>query len=39
LANAVAACYLSDPEGKHPTWEKVGSLLKTSSLRDLSVSS
>jgi len=39
LANAVAACYLSDPEGKHPTWEKVGSLLKTSSLRDLSVGS
>ncbi len=23
LANAVAACYLSDPEGKHPNWGKL----------------
>ena len=30
LANAVAACYLSDPEGKHPTWEKLGAFLKDS---------
>ena len=28
LANAVAACYLSDPEGKHPTWTKLYSFLK-----------
>jgi len=28
LANAVAGCYLSDPEGKHPTWTKLYSFLK-----------
>ena len=28
LANAVSACYLSDPEGKHPTWTKLYSFLK-----------
>ena len=28
LANAVAACYLSDPEGKHPTLKKLDSFLK-----------
>jgi len=27
LANAVAACYLSDPIGKHPTWENVSKFL------------
>jgi sugar/nucleoside kinase (ribokinase family) len=27
LANAVAACYLSDPEGKHPTWAKLSTFL------------
>lgn len=27
LANAVAACYLSDLEGKHPTWEKLSDFL------------
>jgi sugar/nucleoside kinase (ribokinase family) len=27
LANAVAACYLSDPEGKHPTVKKLISFL------------
>jgi sugar/nucleoside kinase (ribokinase family) len=35
LANAVAACYLSDPEGKHATWEKLGVFLKTFSPSDL----
>jgi len=28
LANAVSACYLSDPEGKHPTWKKLSAFLK-----------
>jgi len=28
LANAVSACYLSDPEGKHPSWSKLSSFLK-----------
>jgi hypothetical protein len=28
LANAVAACYLCDPEGKHPTWTKLYRFLK-----------
>jgi sugar/nucleoside kinase (ribokinase family) len=28
LANAVAACYLSDPEGRHPTSTKLYSFLK-----------
>ena len=28
LANAVSACYLTDPEGKHPTWRKLSKFLK-----------
>ena len=28
LANAVAACYLSDPEGRHPTWNKLSLFLR-----------
>jgi ribokinase len=28
LANAVSACYLSDPEGKHPSWSKLSIFLK-----------
>ena len=36
LANAVAACYLSDPEGKHPTWTKLHSFLQRSSIKDCS---
>jgi sugar/nucleoside kinase (ribokinase family) len=28
LANAVAACYLSDPDGSHPTKEKLSSFLR-----------
>lgn len=28
LANAVSACYLTDPEGKHPTWAKLKTFLK-----------
>jgi len=28
VANAVSACYLSDPEGKHPSWSKLSSFLK-----------
>jgi sugar/nucleoside kinase (ribokinase family) len=27
LANAVSACYLSDPDGKHPTWAKLSTFL------------
>jgi sugar/nucleoside kinase (ribokinase family) len=27
LANAVSACYLSDPQGKHPSWSKLSSFL------------
>lgn len=27
-ANAVAACYLSDPQGKHPTWTKLAGFLR-----------
>jgi sugar/nucleoside kinase (ribokinase family) len=30
LANAVAACYLSEPNGLHPTKQKLLSFLKTS---------
>ena len=29
LANAVSACYLSDPEGKHPSLSKLSLFLKT----------
>ncbi len=29
LANAVAACYLSDPEGQHPTNQKLANFLRT----------
>jgi sugar/nucleoside kinase (ribokinase family) len=29
LANAVAACYLSDPDGQHPTKQKLASFLRT----------
>ena len=32
LANAVAACYLSDPDGLHPTKEKLANFLRTYSL-------
>lgn len=28
LANAVSACYLTDPEGKHPTWQGIYAFLK-----------
>jgi len=28
FANAVSACYLSDAEGKHPSWNKLASFLK-----------
>jgi len=28
LANAVSACYLSDSEGKHPTWTKLSIFLR-----------
>jgi sugar/nucleoside kinase (ribokinase family) len=28
FANAVSACYLSDSEGKHPSWSKLASFLK-----------
>jgi len=28
LANAIAACYISDPEGKPPTWKKLDSFLR-----------
>jgi sugar/nucleoside kinase (ribokinase family) len=28
LANTVSACYLSDPEGKHPTWNKLSMFLR-----------
>ena len=31
LANAVAACYLSDPEGKHPTWTKLSTFIRDNS--------
>ncbi len=27
FANAVSACYLSDPQGNHPTWNKIRSFL------------
>ena len=33
LANAVSACYLSDPEGTHPTKEQLADFLKTASYR------
>lgn len=29
LANAVAACYLSDPDGQHPTKQKLANFLRT----------
>jgi sugar/nucleoside kinase (ribokinase family) len=29
LANAVAACYLSDPEGQHPTKQRIANFLRT----------
>jgi sugar/nucleoside kinase (ribokinase family) len=29
LANAVSACYLSDPQGKHPSWSKLSSFLNS----------
>jgi len=28
LANAVAACYLADPEGKHPTRQRLSKFIK-----------
>ena len=28
FANAVSACYLSDPEGKHPSWIKLSTFIK-----------
>jgi len=28
FANAVSACYLSDPEGKHPSWNKLSKFIK-----------
>ena len=28
FANAVSACYLSDPEGKHPSWTKLSMFIK-----------
>jgi sugar/nucleoside kinase (ribokinase family) len=31
LANSIAACYLSDSEGKHPTWEKLSAFLNQKS--------
>ena len=31
LANAVSACYLSDPEGLHPSWTKLSSFIKNNS--------
>jgi sugar/nucleoside kinase (ribokinase family) len=31
LANAVAACYLSDPDGTHPTKQKLANFLSTRS--------
>jgi sugar/nucleoside kinase (ribokinase family) len=30
LANAVAACYLSDPEGRHPTRQKLVKFIENS---------
>jgi len=30
LANAVAACYLADPEGKHPTRQKLAKFIEIS---------
>ena len=32
LANAVSACYLSDPQGRHPSWNKLSSFLNKASL-------
>ncbi len=34
LANAVAACYLSDADGKHPSWQKLSKFLNDNTLRD-----
>ena len=31
LANAVSACYLSDPQGKHPNWSKLSVFIKNNS--------
>jgi ribokinase len=28
FANAISACYLSDPEGMHPTWKKLSAFLE-----------
>ncbi len=35
LANAVAACYLSDADGKHPSWKKLSMFLRDNTLRDM----
>ncbi len=32
LANAVSACYLSDPEGKHPSWKELFKFVKENAL-------
>ena len=32
FANAVSACYLSDPEGKHPSWTKLSQFIKNNAL-------
>jgi len=32
LGNAVSACYLSDPQGKHPNWSKLSSFLNNALL-------
>ena len=37
LANAVSACYLSDPEGNHPTKQKLVKFLKESTIARLTV--
>lgn len=34
LANAVAACYLSDVDGKHPSWQKLSKFLNDNTLHD-----
>jgi len=36
LANAVAACYLADPEGKHPTRKKLVKFIENSATRQAS---
>ncbi|HUK85532.1 MAG TPA: carbohydrate kinase family protein [Candidatus Acidoferrum sp.] len=35
LANAVAACYLSDADGKHPSWTKLSIFLRDNTLPDM----